>query len=139
MNLILVQQPTGHVRVGDSLKLFCNISVEIWVLNITSSNISVSFTWVKMSQLSFDHKRITSNGHFDISYKEIKSDRQNLYSSILFINSLIFSDSTRYNCIAMISPYPNSNLFNATEQSSSINVQLSKCWFYLSFMRCKII
>ena len=129
MDLVLLRQPAGHIHVEDSLKLFCNISINIQVPNITSNNINVGVVWTK---ISIDHMHgsidIASNDRFNIIYEEIKSDSLYLYSSILLINSLVISDSARYNCTATISPYPNSlNLFNITKQSSTIEVLLSKC------------
>ena len=129
VGLTVLQQPTGTIRVGNSLKLFCNISIGIQVPNITRNDIHVSATWTKTNQSSFT--TLNSTGRFNITHDVIDSGR--LYSSILQIDPLIFSDSARYNCTATISPRISSmNLFNITKQSSTIDVLLSKCrpFFY---------
>ena len=124
MNLTLSQQPTGHIRVGDSLKLFCNVTIGIRIPLLDSSNINVSVTWTKMSQSSSD---LETNTTGSTSCEVTESDGLYMYSSTLMINSLIFSDSARYICTATISPHSSSsNLFNALEQSFTIPVQLSK-------------
>ena len=126
VGLTLLRQPTGIIRVRNSLKLFCNISIRIQVSNITSSDIHVSATWTKTNQSSFT--TLNSTGRFNITHNVIDSDSLYMYSSILLIDPLIFSDSARYICTATISPHSSSmNLFNITNQSSTIDVLLSKC------------
>lgn len=127
VDLMLLRQPAGHIRVRDSLKLFCNITIRIQVPVITGNNIKVSITWTKMSQLPSNHDIITID-QFSTSNEVTESDGLYMYSSILLINSLTFSDSARYTCAATISPHHSSlNLFNVTKQSSTIDVLLSKC------------
>ena len=128
-----MRQPIDHIRVRDSLKLFCNITIRI---QVPSSNINVSFTWTKTSQSPSGHDTTTAD-QFNTIYEMTESDRQYMYSSILLINSLAFSDSARYTCAATISPHLSMlNLFNVTEQSSTIDILLSKCrpYFYYIYL-----
>ena len=120
-----MQQPKDHIRVGDSLKLFCNITIAIHNNNImpllNSSNINVSSTWTKMNQSSSDPEIIAT------SSEVTEIGRMYMYSSTVLINSLMFSDSASYTCTATISPRSNSpNMFTAINQSSTIPIQLSK-------------
>ena len=120
MNLTLLRQPTGHVRVGDRLKLFCDVTIGI---RANSSNINISVTWTKMSQTSDPETTTTGS----TSCETTESGGLHMCSSTLLINSLAFSDSARYICTATISPHSNSsNIFNALEQSLTIPIQLSK-------------
>lgn len=131
--MTLSRQPTNHLRIGNSLRLSCTITIAIQVPSLNSSNINVSITWTKMSQSSSD----PTAGMFNTSSEVTESGGPGLYtySSTLMITSLIFSDSASYTCAATISPHSNtSNLFNSTEQSATVSVQLSKLMQTIFFL-----
>jgi hypothetical protein len=114
----LSRHPSGHIRIGDNIKIFCNISV-------ASSAItnSIIISWGKANQPITEH--ITSNGHYVISgVIESRSPGAYMYSSVLSINSLSFADSQTYICTATISSPL--GIFNTTKQVSTIDIQLSK-------------
>lgn len=140
VNMTLLRQPTGHLRIGNSLRLSCTITIAIQLPSLNSSNINVSISWTKMGQSSSD--RTAHAGMFNTSSEVTESGGLYMYLSTLVITPLMFSDSASYTCAAVISPYSNSsNLFNSTEQSATILVQLSKlacadCFFIIIITTC---
>ena len=126
VNTTLSQHPSGYIRIGDDLSIFCNISIDSVALSeISNSDINVIVIWRKAGQLITDQQQLTSNGHYDISEViESNSPGAYMYSSVLSINSLSFADSQTYTCTATISSHMGS--FNTTNQVSTIDIQLSK-------------
>ena len=125
VNTTLSRHPSGHIRIGDDLAIFCNISIGIAASSVISnSDINVIVSWRKADRLITDQQQ-TSNGHYDISEViESNSPGGYMYSSVLSINSLSFADSQTYTCTATISSHTGS--FNTTNQVSTIDIQLSK-------------
>ena len=131
VNATLLRHPSGHIRIEENLKIFCNISVDSATSSaISNSDINITVSWGKADQPVTDQHITsqTSNSHYTIS-EVVKSDdpRVYIYSSILLINSLTFADSEIYTCTATISPrLGSSSPFNVTKQVLNISIQLSK-------------
>jgi hypothetical protein len=126
VNTTLSRHPSGHIRIGDNVTIFCNISIDsVASSSITNSDINVTIIWGKGED---EHNIITSNGHYVISgVIESRSPGAYVYSSVLSINSLSFDDSLTYTCTATISSrLGSSSPFNTIKQVSTIDVQLSK-------------
>lgn len=124
VNTTLSRHPSGHIRIGDDLTIFCNTSIDTVASSAISNNdINVTVSWTKAGQLiTADQQQMTSNGHYDIS--GVIESNSYMYSSVLSISSLSFADSETYTCTATISSYTGS--FNTTNQVLTIDIQLSK-------------
>ena len=124
VNITTFRYPPGHIRVGDSLKIFCNISIDTAASpGVNNNDINITLNWRKADQPTSDQAITlqTSSGHGVFRY-----------SSVLSINSLTLADSERYTCIATILPHFGS--FNETKQVSTIDIQLSKYTLSLSIL-----